>query len=65
MSNDTTRQQSIHPRVVNGRTQHPMKNTCKATRQGPTDRAKAGMTRHLSQHPKDSATAKRLAEGRR
>jgi hypothetical protein len=56
-----TESKSIHPRVVGGRTAFEKVNTSKHKRPETTARLKAALTEHLSRHPQDHATAKRLA----
>lgn len=54
--------QSIHPRVVNGRTVCPKVNT--AARANPETKRKviAAIEEHLSRHPNDNASKAHLAK---
>jgi hypothetical protein len=54
--------QSIHPRVVNGRTAYPKVNT--AARANPETKRKviAAIEGHLSRHPNDNASKAHLAK---
>lgn len=54
--------QSIHPRVVNGRTKFGKVNTAIPRRMKPHPETLANMEEHLRQNPKDSMTAGRLAK---
>ena len=50
-------QQSIHPRVVNGRTVHPKVNTAKPKTKAPLHRAIAGLAKHLENNPRDAQSS--------
>ena len=56
--------QSIHPRVVKGRTAFPKHNTARPRRTRLSDAKLARMQEHMTAHPNDSMTAARLAKGR-
>lgn len=48
--------QSIHPRVVNGKTKYDRVNTFKNKDKNNTKKTLNNMEEHLVVHPKDSAT---------
>lgn len=54
--------QSIHPRVVNGKTAHPKSNTSKRKRRGTVERVIAAITAHSERHPSDSMSRTRLSK---
>ena len=51
---------SIHPRVVNGRTQWPKSNTARNPFVETKQRLIASFTAHLARHPRDEASRRRL-----
>lgn len=52
----------MHPGVIDGRRQHPKVNTCSnSSLHKRLNRAKAGIEKHLDQHPGDRASSARLS----
>jgi ribosomal protein S15P/S13E len=58
----SNKQQSCHPRVVNGETKYSKVNTAKPSRKGIATEKLARMQKHFEQHPNDKRTAVRLAK---
>lgn len=56
------KQQSCHPRVVNGRTQFPKVNTAMPRRKGIRADKLANMQKHAEEHPNCGQTRARLSE---
>lgn len=50
------RTQSIHPRVVNGRTQYEKVNTAKTRDKTKLPKILQTMQKHMEEHPRDKAT---------
>jgi hypothetical protein len=53
-------QQSIHPRVVDGKTAGPKVNTCKAPNKDVARRKAAAVEAHLERQPRDLYSRKHL-----
>lgn len=56
------RNQSIHPRVVKGRTKYEKVNTCGTPNPDKKSRVAVALKAHLGRHPRDSVQASRLAK---
>lgn len=54
--------QSIHPRVVKGRTKYTKVNTCVPPNPDKKARVAVALKAHLERHPRDSVQASRLAK---
>lgn len=54
--------QSIHPRVVNGRTKYAKVNTCGTPNPDKKARVAKSIAGHMKRHPRDSVQASRLAK---
>ena len=61
---DVRDQISIHPRVQNGRAQHPAINTAMPRRKGLSEAKVGRMEAHLTEHPRDGATSAHLSKMR-
>jgi hypothetical protein len=54
--------QSIHPRVVNGKTAHPKVNTSKRKQRVTVARIIDAISQHLERHPRDAVSKKHLSK---
>ncbi len=62
MSDHQQQNESIHPGVKNGKRVFPLSNTAMPRRKGLSASKLAHMQEHMSRHPRDGATASRLAK---
>lgn len=57
-----TENNSIHPRVVNGRTKHAKVNTCGKVDPAKRERLVKALVEHTKRHPRDVQSVGRLAK---